>query len=64
MLQCACDLVNVLPYPFLREANVFLDSFLNNELQVSFFSPFDRNKELIQLVINKPVEVFDNIRVV
>lgn len=54
----------VFPDLFLGERDVFLDSFLDNQLQVSLFSPLDRDEEFIQLVINEPIQVLDDVRMV
>lgn len=64
VLQSTSYLMYVFPDLFLGERDVFLDSFLDNQLQVSLFSPLDRDEEFIQLVINEPIQVLDDVRMV
>jgi len=54
----------VLPDLFLRERDIFFDGLFNDEFQVTFFCPLDRNKKLIQLIIDEPIEVLDDVRMV
>lgn len=64
VLECTCYLVNILPYFLFRKAHILLDCFFHDDLQVSFLRPLDRDKKLVQFVVDKPVEVFDDVRVV
>lgn len=64
VLQSTSYLMYVFPDLFLGERDVFLDSFLDDQLQVSLFSPLDRDEEFIQLVINEPIQVLDDVRMV
>jgi len=53
--QRPSDLRNEIPNLAFRERDVFLDSLFYQQLEIAFFSPFDRYKEFIELVVNKPV---------
>lgn len=64
VLQGSSNLAYVLPNSLLREAYILLNVTLHHKLQISFFRPFDCNKELIQLVIDKPVQVLDDVGVI
>ena len=64
VLQSTSYLMYVFPDLFLGERDVFLDSFLDDQLQVSLFSPLDRDEEFIQLIINEPIQVLDDVRMV
>jgi len=62
--QCPSDLGNEFPNLALREGDVFLDSFFYQQLQIAFLCPFDGYKKFIELVINEPIEVLDDVGVV
>jgi hypothetical protein len=62
--QRPSDLRNEIPNLAFREWDVFLDSLFYQQLEIAFFSPFDRYKEFIELVVNKPVQVLDYVGVV
>ena len=64
VLQSTSYLMYVFPDLFLGERDVFLDSFLDDQLQVSLFSPLDRDEEFIQLIIYEPFQVLDDVRMV
>ena len=64
VLQRTRYLVYVFPDLLLGERDIFLDGFLDDQLQVSLLSPLDRDEELIQLVINEPIQVLDDVRMV
>ena len=64
VLQSTSYLIYVFPDLFLGERDVFLDSFLDDQLQVSLFSPLDRDEEFIQLIIYEPIQVLDDVRMV
>ena len=64
VLQSTSYLMYVFPDLFLGERDVFLDSFLDDQLQVSLLSPLDRDEEFIQLIINEPIQVLDDVRMV
>ena len=64
VLQGASDLVNVGPDLFFLELNLVFLRSLEHKLEVSFLSPLDCNEELVQFVVDKPVQVLDDIRVV
>ena len=54
----------VFPDLLLGECDIFLDGLLDDQLQVSLLCPLDRDEELIQLVINEPIQVLDDVRMV
>jgi hypothetical protein len=56
--------VNVLPHPLLREGDVLLNGLLDDELEVALLRPLDRDEELVELVVDEPVEVLDDVWVV
>jgi len=58
------DLVDVLPDLLLGEADVLLDGLLDNELEVALLGPLYGDEELVQLVVDEPVEVLDDVGVV
>jgi len=64
VLKRACNLTNVFPYPFLGKTDVLLNVALHDLLQVAFFRPFDSDKELIQLVVDEPVQVLHDVGMV
>jgi hypothetical protein len=64
VLQSTSYLMYVFPDLLLGERDIFLDGLLDDQLQVSFLSPLDRDEELIQLVINEPIQVLDDVRMV
>lgn len=55
VLQGTRYLMYVFPDLLLGEGDIFLDCFLDDQLQVSLLSPLDRDEELIQLVVNEPI---------
>ncbi len=64
VLQRPSYLMNVFPDFLLREGNILLDCFLDDKFQVAFFGPLDRNEKLIQFIVDEPVEVLDDVRMV
>jgi hypothetical protein len=64
VLEGACYLATVLPDLLFREAHILLNSFLDNEFKISLLGPLDGNEELIELVVDEPVEVAHDIRMV
>ena len=64
VLQSTSYLMYVFPDLLLGKRDIFLDGLLDDQLQVSFLSPLDRDEELIQLVINEPIQVLDDVRMV
>ena len=64
VLQGTRYLVYVFPDLLLGERDILLDGLLDDQLQVSLLSPLDRDEELIQLVINEPIQVLDDVRMV
>jgi hypothetical protein len=61
MLESSSNLSAVLPHFLLWEAHVLFNSFLHYELEVSFLGPLDGNEELVELVVDEPVEVPDDV---
>lgn len=64
MLQRSRYLTNVIPNAFFGKANVLLDGALHDLLEVPLFGPFYSDKEFVQLVVNEPVEVLDDVRMI
>lgn len=64
VLQSTSYLMYVFPDLLLGERDIFLDGLLDYQLQVSLLGPLDRDEELIQLVINEPIQVLDDVRMV
>lgn len=64
VLQSTSYLMYVFPDLLLGERDILLDCLLDDQLQVSLLSPLDRDEELIQLVINEPIQVLDDVRMV
>lgn len=64
MFQRTSYLMYVLPYLLFGKADIFLYSLLDDKFKVSFLSPLDRYEELIQLIVDEPIQVFHDIRVV
>jgi hypothetical protein len=54
----------VFPDLFLGERNVLFNGLLDDEFQIALLCPLDSDKELIQLVVDEPVEVLDDVRMV
>lgn len=64
MLQCPGNLMNILPYLLFRERDfIFLSSF-HYEFEISFFGPLYGNEELIKLIVNKPIQIFNDVGVI
>ena len=53
--QSTGNLMDILPDPLLWKAYVFFDCFLNDELEVTFLCPFDRDEELVKFIVDEPV---------
>ena len=62
--QRACNLMYVLPDPLLRKAHVLLYCLFDDQLQVPLLRPLHCDKQLVQLVVDEPVQVLDDVRVV
>ena len=56
--------MDVVPNLAFLEKDVLLDTLLDEQLQVALLCPFDRNEQLVELVVNEPVQVLHNIWVV
>jgi hypothetical protein len=54
----------ILPDTLLWETHIFFNGFLDNQFQIPFLGPFHSDEELIQLIVDEPVEILDNVRVV
>ena len=64
VLECTCNLVNVSPYLLFLKAHFVFLSPLHDELQVSFLRPLYRNKQLVKLVVDKPVQILNDVGVI
>ena len=64
MAKCARYLMYVLPYLFLWKRYVLLNRLLDYQFQVSFLSPLHCYEELVQLVVDEPVEVLHYVHMV
>ena len=64
VLQSTSYLMYVFPDLLLWECDIFLDGLLDDQLQIPLLCPLYRDEELIQLVINEPVQVLDDVRMV
>lgn len=64
MLQRTGYLVDVFPDLPLLKVNVLLDPLLDEQLEVALLGPLDGNEKLIELVVDEPVQVLDNVWVV
>lgn len=64
VLQSTSDLVDVLPDLALLKVNVLLDRLLYQQLQVALLRPLHRNKQLVKLVVDEPIQVLDDVWVV
>jgi len=56
--------MNVLPNPALGERNVFFNRSLDHQLEVALFDVLDSDEQLIQFVVDKPIQVLHNVGVV
>lgn len=57
-------MVDIFPDLSLFEVNVFFDGFLDQKFEVALLSPLDRNKQLVEFVVNEPVQVLDDVLLV
>jgi hypothetical protein len=64
MLQGTCNLVNVVPNLLFWKLNLFFLRSFEDEFQVSLLSPLDRNEEFVQLVVDEPVQVLNDVGIV
>ena len=64
VLKRSSDLTNVFPNPFFWKTDILFYIALHDLLQVAFFRPFDSDKELIQLVVDEPVQVLHDVGMV
>jgi hypothetical protein len=64
MLQSICNLVNVNPNLFLWKVYFVFNCPLEDQLHITLFGPLDSNEEFIQLVVDEPVQVLHDVRVV
>lgn len=64
VLQSTSDLVDVLPDLALLKVNVLLDRLLDQQLQVALLRPLHRNEQLVELVVDEPIQVLDDVWVV
>ena len=64
VLQSAGYLVSVFDDFLLLEVYLILHCLLDDELQVSLLSPLYSNEELVQLAVDEPTEVFDDVWVI
>ena len=64
VLQSARYLMNVFPDFLLREGDILLDCLLDDKFQIAFFGPLDCDEKLIQFIVDEPVEVLDDVRMV
>jgi hypothetical protein len=61
VLKCKGYLVSVLKNSLFGHRNVLLYVALDDKFQVSLFCPLDRNKELVQLGVNKPTQILYDV---
>ena len=64
VLQRTCDLTDVFYNSLLLETYIFFHCLLDYKFQVSLLSPLDSNKEFIELVIDEPIEILDDVYVI
>ena len=64
VLQCPSNLMNVPPYLlFLKAHFVFLRP-LHHELEVALLRPLDGNEQLVELVVDEPVQILYDVGVI
>lgn len=56
--------MDVAPYLLLWKVDILFLCPLHDELEIALFSPLDSNEELVELVVDEPVEVLDYVRMV
>ena len=61
VLQGARNLMHVLNDALLREVDFIFHSLLDDELQVSLFGPLHSNEKFVELAIDEPTEVLDDV---
>lgn len=61
VLQGKCHLVDVFDDTFLLKVDFVFHGLLNDKFQIAFFCPLDGNEELVQLAIDKPAQILDDV---
>lgn len=64
VLKGASDLVDVLDDLALREEDLVSNCLLDDQLEVALLGPLDCNEELIELAVNEPADVLDDVRAI
>jgi len=57
MLEGICNLEDIFPNLFFGELDLFFLRPFEDQLEISLFRPLDGDKELVQLIVDKPIQV-------
>ena len=64
VFKCASHLVYEPPHLLLRKANLVFNGALKDQFEIALLGPFDRNKQLIQLVVDEPAQVLHDVHMI
>ena len=64
VLQSTRNLTDVFYYSLLLETYILLHRLLYYKLQVSLLGPLDSDKEFIELIIDEPIEILNDVWVI
>ena len=52
------------PHLLLRKANLVFNGALKDQFEIALLGPFDRNEQLIQLVVDEPAQVLHDVHMI
>ena len=61
VLKGRCDLEDVLNDTLLLKVDFVLFGFLDDELEISFLCPLYCNEKLVELAVDEPTEVLNDV---
>ena len=64
VLQGRSYLMYVFPASLLRKTHIFLYGFFHDEFEVPLLRPLDCDEQLIELVVDEPIQILHDIRMV
>ena len=64
VLECTCNLVNVFNDAFLLKVDFIFHGLLDDQLKVTLLGPFDCNEKFVELAVDEPAEVLDDVWVI
>lgn len=64
VLESTRNLTYIFYYSLLLETYILFHCLLDYKFQVSLLCPLDGNKEFVELVINEPIEILNDVWVI